>query len=274
MNAPLAPRTPIDAKRYKVWLERFGTYRTGISAGLIDAWLSQFGQSDQDLAARLLDSVHFIGVGQLQRTFVELLGGLKGWHEESSKRKGQWYFVPFSGSTGESGDAMLHQFRMSNGLAKRKFNPLFIHRSELVAKRLGPDDTVVLIDDFSGSGDQACDSWKEFFAELLTGQPRIILMLVAATSQAIQRIANETDMEPLCGVVMKKSDNFFDNECKVFSTADKATVITYCKKADGSRPKGHGNCGLLLVICHRCPNNSVPILHASHNNWQGLFPRS
>jgi hypothetical protein len=27
------------------------------------------------------------------------------------------------------------------------------------------------------------------------------------------------------------------------------------------------------VFQHRSPNNSIPILHADHERWTGLFPR-
>ena len=66
-----------------------------------------------------------------------------------------------SRSAGESGDAMLYQFRLANGLDGRGFNELFVSRSDLFRlpmlpegdpNRLGEDDVVVLLDDFSGTG--------------------------------------------------------------------------------------------------------------------------
>ena len=48
-----------------------------------------------------------------------------------AKRKGRWRFAAMSGSAGESGDAMLYQFRIANGLDARGFNELFVSRSDL-----------------------------------------------------------------------------------------------------------------------------------------------
>lgn len=135
-----------------------------------------------------------------------------------------------------------------------------------------PSATVVLVDDFSGTGTQACGSWH-IFEELLTGRPRIVLMLVAATEDALERIAGETEMEPVCSTVLRRKDGLFHADCAHFTQGEKNTILNYCTKADPHEPKGFGKTGLLVVLAHRTPNNAVPILHASNDEWQGLFPR-
>ena len=39
MRRPSAPGTPIDAKRYRRWISRFGSYREGIINVTIESWL-------------------------------------------------------------------------------------------------------------------------------------------------------------------------------------------------------------------------------------------
>lgn len=273
MNRPLDQGCEIGAQRYRRWLAHFAGYRNPVTQQLIELWLEQFSAQDKDLAARVLDSVLFIDHHHIHACFKQLLASLDGWHISPSKRKGQWFFVPFSGSVGESGDSMVHAFRMATSMTNRNCNSLFIHRSELVGKKPSAGDTVVLLDDFSGSGDQACGSWKNPFAELLAGGPRVVLMLVAATSVALERITNETDMEPLCGTTLPPSANIFSPTCRHFADKEKLGLLEYCKRADRTNPKGHRDCGLVVVLAHRCPNNSIPVLHANHNDWQGLFPR-
>jgi hypothetical protein len=273
MNRPLDRGSAIEVSRYKRWLAHFAAYRNPVTQPLIELWLGQFSTTDQDLAARVLDSVLFLDHSHIHACFRQRLASLPGWHVDPSRRKGQWFFVPFSGSVGESGDSMVHAFRMATAMTKRTFNPLFIHRSELVAKKPSAGDTVVLLDDFSGSGKQADDSWNDLFAELLAGGPRVVLMLIAATSVALDRIAKKTDMEPLCGTALQSTDNIFSPTCPHFTTAEKLTLLKYGQQADRSNPKGFGDCGLVVVLAHRCPNNSIPILHANHEKWQGLFPR-
>ena len=274
MNCPLDRGGAIGAQRYHRWLARFGGYRNPVTQQLIELWLGQFSPQDKDLAARVLDSVLFIGHQHIHSCFRQLLASLDGWHMSPSKRRGRWFFVPFSGSIGESGDSMVHAFRMATSMTNRRFDPLFIHRSELVAVKPSSGDTVVLLDDFSGSGKQAHDSWDNTFGELLAGGPRVVLMLVAATSAALHRIAEETEMEPLCGTTLFPTDNIFSSACPHFTNTEKTTLLDYCQQADQSNPKGFSECGLVVVLAHRCPNNSIPVLHANHHNWLGLFPRN
>jgi len=273
MNAPLARGTAIDTRRYQRWLSRFSGYQNPVTRNSIEDWLGQFSQADRDIAGRILDSVLFIGYQAIQNSYRGLLNGIGGWNIRANARQGQWFFVPFSSSAGESGDSMLHHFRMANGLSHKRFNPLFIYRSELFSKKLGPDDTVVLIDDLSASGKQACDSWNEFFGELITGSPRIALFLVAATDDAVDKIRDETEMEPHCHKLLTNKDNFFHASCTHFSNNEKTAAMRYCQIADRQRPKGFGDRGLLLVFAHRSPNNSIPILHNDNNRWSSLFPR-
>ena len=274
MNLPLDRGSEIDAHRYQTWLARFAVYRTPVTQGLVELWLKQFPSTEFDLAARVLDSVLFLNHTHISQCFRQLLEGMEGWDKSAKKRKGQWYFVPFSRSEGESGNSMLHQLRMATGMAKREFDPLFVNRSDLVALKPSAEDTVILIDDFSGSGKQASDSWNEMFSELLFGGPRVVLMLVAATSSALKRISKETEMEPVCGTTLHARDDIFSTACKHFTDAEKATLLEYCKRASPSNPKGFGDCGLVVVLAQRCPNNSIPILHANHKKWRGLFPRN
>ena len=287
MKRPSAPGTAIDAKRYKRWIDRFGSYREGIINVTIESWLKQFSSRDQDVAARVLDSVDFYGQCQILKAYHESLESLAlhGWHKDSTIRKGKWRFAAMSSSAGESGDAMLYQFRVANGLDKKKFSELFVSRSDLFRlpmlpendpRRLGEDDVVVLLDDFSGTGKQVCDAWNDpvtSFGPLLAGVGKVYLILVAASRTARQRIANETPISLMPAHELHESDNVFSDKCKHFTDIDKNRLLHYGKIASGPNPKGFGDCGFVVVFHHRPPNNSIPILWANHSKWAGLFPR-
>lgn len=272
MLTPLAVGSRVDAGRYRRWLNKFGTYWSNPNRAAVDEWLSQFSEADQDLAARLLDGVLFFDQAAIYQRFRSLLAALEGWNDDPTLRTGRWVFVPFTGSPGESGDTMTHWFRSATGMTQRKYNELFCYRSELVSKAFGPDDTVVLIDDFAGTGNQAVTAWNEYFSELVAGGPRVVLMLLCATADAAERIAS-TDMNLHSGQLLQRSDNFFSDSCLVFSPEEKTRVLTYCKKAKRSEAKGHGESGLLVVFSFKCPNNSIPVMHARSGKWEPLFPR-
>jgi hypothetical protein len=272
MKQPLKRDTPLDHNRYNVWRE-FIAYRQAADEGRIDRWLMQFAKKDRDLAARILDTVEFITYDHMSAAFSSVMASLPGWDYDPKKRKGNWRFAPFSGSAGESGDDMIYKFRASMRMNFKKYRELFIHRSDLVKANLGPKDSLVLVDDIAGTGDQACDAWEEFFKELLPRNPNIYLILVRASVDAIEKILNETAIQVVPYQELTAADNIFAPNCKFFDGAEKKTILHYCQKADAKLPKGYGDSGLVVVFCHRCPNNSIPILHANHNKWRGLFPR-
>ena len=287
MKRPSAPGTPIDAKRYKRWIDRFGSYREGIINVTIESWLNQFASRDRDLAARVLDSVDFYSQSQIHAAYRETLEALvpHGWHKNPTTRKGKWRFAAMSSSAGESGDAMLYQFRIANGLDRKEFSELFVSRSDLFRlpmlpeddpHRLSLDDVVVLLDDFSGTGTQVCNAWNDpvtSFGPLLAGVGSVYLILVAASRAARQKISAETSISPMPAHELRESDSVFSEQCRHFTNADRARLLHYGGIAGGSKPKGFGDCGFVVVFYHRPPNNSIPILWASNARWAGLFPR-
>src|SRR5262249_53617269 len=131
---------------------------------------------------------------------------------------------------------------------------------------------VVFVDDFSGSGTQVCNAWPET-EELLPGKPKIYLALVASTVSARDRIQRETEIVVVPHQTLAETENIFSPLCDCFTGDEKANILRYCRRVDRNQPKGFGECGLVLVFAHNCPNNSIPILHKSGHNWEGLFRR-
>lgn len=272
MKKPSRRNARIDSRRLRTWANEFASYRHSISEDRIRDWIRRFDRYS-DLAARVLDCIDYYTHDQITGAFRSILRGLEGWSKDENDRVGTWRFVAYSASAGESGDSMLHMFRHANNLAARQHSELFIPRSDILRERLGPDDTVVLIDDFVGSGDQACGSWSNQFGELLADVGRVYLVVVAACQSAMQRIAHETNLELVPHFHLTEADNVFASKCRYFNPTEKRTLLKFCAKADLRKPKGHGECGLLVVFAHSCPNNTIPVLHKSNRNWEGLFRR-
>lgn len=285
MKAPSPRGTSIDVRRYRRWTQRFGSYRDPITNVTIESWLDQFENGDKDLAARILDSVEFYGQAQTYAAYRQALQALEGWNPNPQQRQGRWCFAAMSGSAGESGDAMLYQFRLANGLDARRYNDIFVNRSELFRrtmlpendpKRLGSDAIVVLLDDFSGTGTQVCDAWNDpqtSFGALLAGVGKVYLIVVAASRAARTKITEETSLTLVPAHYLDDRDNVFSTSCQHFNSGERTRLLHYGRKADNKNPKGFGECGLLVVFQHRAPNNTVPILHVDNNSWAGLFPR-
>lgn len=272
MKIPQPRNSPISRQRIERWVSAFEGYRHAITEASITDWMAQFRNGHRDTAARVLDCVEFVPVSQLTALFRQTLNSLPGWNAAPEARQGRWIFSALSTSAGESGDSMLHRFRLANGLGPKKFNSLFRHRSELLAEGLGPDDSVVFVDDFAGTGKQVVDAWDEYFSEVVPDS-RLYLILAAATKQAVERISEGTSLIVNPGFRLTQADNVFSEMCTHFSPAEKEEILNQCTKADRRAPRGFGDCGLLLVFAHNCPNNSIPILHVVNAKWHGLFRR-
>lgn len=271
MRRPLRRGSAISRERKDAWLRRFRFYRQPPDDAAIDGWMARFRVADRDVAARILDCVEVISEEQIQEGYRTALGGLPGWSADPTQRTGRWFFVGFGGA-GESGQSMLRPFREANRLTARMHHPLFCSITELPSKMLSHDDNVVFVDDFSGTGKQVVDMWPTI-QELVAADAKLYLIVTAATRKAIDKIATETNLDLRVHMTLECGDNVFSPACSHFSKQDQQTIEKYGKRADGIRPKGFGNCGLLFVLCHKTPNNSIPILHANHDKWRGLFPR-
>jgi hypothetical protein len=239
----------------------------------VQNWLDQFDTSDRDLAARVLDVVEFYGNNRIAAAFRDSLNSIPGWHAKPSQRKGKWRFVPYSTSSGTSAGSMIYSLRLANNLAAKKWDEMFIHPSDISLQALGPEDTIVFVDDLVATGNQVCEAWDETFAELVGDVGRVFLIVVAAVREARTRIRSETDIVVVSQDNLGPRDNLFSKECGSFSSSEKEVLLRYGKRADLQRPRGYGDCGLVVVFQHRCPNNTVPILHARNGRWEGLFQR-
>jgi len=270
---PNARGKQIDSSRIKCWLDRFYGYRVAVTEKRVKSWFANFRAQDQDLVARVLDSITFLKAEDMEAALRDIVGNLPGWHRNKARRRGKWRFVAFSSSAGESGDSMMHRSRTALGLTGHQFAELFIYKADLLREGLGPDDSVVFFDDFAGTGQQACRAWRTGLSELLPGNPKIYLVLVAAGQRAIARIAQETNLNVVTNHVLEPADNIFSGNCLHFTSLEKAILLKYCKRADRIWPRGYGNCGFVIVLAHKTPNNSIPVLHAYHDQWKGLFPR-
>jgi hypothetical protein len=274
MRPPKAAGTPINLKRRRDWINRFGAYRHPVNVNTIDSWLQQFSEEHRDVAARVLDAIDFVDSQRIASFFRTTLAAMDGWSLNPAQRQGKWRFCPWSTTSGDSAGRMLHDFRLANNLAHRTYDELFINPSDIVRARLGRDDTLVFVNDFIGTGTEVCDAWHDYFAELAAEIGRVYLLVSIASEMGRERVTKETSIQVASGQELCAADNVFAEQCEHFTKDEKEALLSYSKKADKKLPKGFGEMGLVLVFQHRCPNNSMALLHAASNKWEPLFPRN
>lgn len=271
MRRPSPPGADVSPARLGSWLGRFRFYRHPPDEAAVRSWIASFRVGDRDVAARILDCVEVVSETEIHEGYRVALRGLPGWSPDAATRNGRWFFLGFGGPS-ESGQVMLRMFREANRLTGAANNQLFCNLSDLPSKLLTGEDSIVFVDDFSGTGNQVVRMWPTI-QELVAAEAKYYLIITAATRKAVERIGTETGLQLISQMTLESNDNVFDARCSYFSETDRQTIVRYGKRADRRRPKGYGDCGLLFVLCHKTPNNTLPILHANHDKWRGLFPR-
>ncbi len=235
------------------------------------AWLKLFAEDHQQLAHKVLDNVIVVSEREIQAGYAEALVRIPGWSFDVAQRTGRWFIVGF-GKAGESGPAMVRLFREANNLALEKYDYLFCGVTDLPGLKLTALDTIIFVDDFSGSGRQVCKMWP-IFQELIASEAKVHLILTAITTRAEGEIRGKTSLSLEYSLSLGDQHDVFSDANTSFSAEEKEQLLEYGKRADRHAPKGFGKCGLLLVLSHKTPNNSLPILHINEERWRGLFPR-
>jgi hypothetical protein len=152
------------------------------------------------------------------------------------------------------------------------YQNMFVDALQIPSLGLTGADTIVFVDDFSGSGAQAVQFWATT-DELIGSDAEAFLVLGAATRTAIARIEKDTRLKVIASKTLENDQNIFSASSSHFSTRELARILHYCTVADKKAPKGYGDCGLLFAFNHTTPNNSIPIIHASNRHWRGCLPR-
>lgn len=147
--------------------------------------------------------------------------------------------------------------------------------------------TVILVDDFCGSGQQFCDFVElTKFDELMRAKPdcRIFYLTVAAHADGVSKI-RET-FPRICviaGEVLSNENHFFDGTVLTHIMVDglidrlRADHKKICDEVGlgGKKVGAMGFCdqGLTYAFDHGTPNNTLPIFWKQRDQWQPLVDR-
>ncbi len=137
----------------------------------------------------------------------------------------------------------------------------------------GTIDAVIFVDDFSGTGETLETWWENVEALVRPIGAAVFVGLLVLNERARQRVEQLGDV--LAVEELDEAQNIFRPENQVFSNPEKARIEEHCRSTGcGAKyRRGFGGCGLLLAFRHGCPNNSLPVLWYSGNNWRPLFNR-
>ena len=192
-----------------------------------------------------------------------------------SELKSKKYRFSYIGRASESGCYILYLFRQINEL------PLYLFFED--EDEIASDTTsLILVDDFFGTGKTAVDFWKSHLIQNITRKlPSIKLYYVAlaALKDGINNVKENTKFEVICPQIFDEEYRVFSDKSFIFPEKKKREYAkrvckTYGEDLEGKKyALGYKDSEALIGFHHNIPNNTLPIIWSDKNGWFPLFPR-
>lgn len=257
-------------------------------------WLNNFALSDRATASLLLNTVELVGQDALRDGLLDLISGLPSRLETPialvpvrALASGQIYFPhgrnskprlllsqSFPGSEALIANILTGARRIGGGS-----NP-FVASPSLANMRAARCRSILLVDDFSGSGDQIIRFWRGFKAHptlrswLSYHRITYHVAVFAATPVARKKLertfgTHRVHIHRMCPTIYNQG----------WEAGDRQAVIDLCERYRSTALEtpalGHGGTGGLLAMSHSAPNNLPVILwqqyRAGNPGWQPFF---
>jgi hypothetical protein len=179
------------------------------------------------------------------------------------------------GRPSESGCFMLYYFRQSNKLPIS----IFLDRWEDITQEIR---SILFIDDFLGTGSTAVRFWNNPIVQNLVKEyPDIELyyLVIFALKNGIINVKTNTNFNIISSQIFNEEYRIFSNESYVFPKKEKRKIARcicekYGKYLEGNKyALGYNDSEALLGFHHNIPNNTLPIIWSTKNEWHPLFKR-
>lgn len=253
-------------------LQRF---QGDVSNEQFSEWLSQFSAFERPYIEKLTANFLYFSANSVNDAVVELYKKICIHLQESEIDFDSTWFVPV-GYVAKSGSLISYMFRKRNDVPHNRFVSL----NDLDVARIRPKDTVILLDDFLGSGAQAIEVYSHLSERLpQTLQCRVLLGVLLATERGTAKVVSETKLEPVATRVLGRADMAFSDDSTVLSDEAERQAIfeivkNYGVKLYPAHPDGFNKSQNLIGFFYSTPNNTLPIYWATAEGWKPLLPRS
>ena len=256
---------------------------------MVRVWLGQFDSlDDQRLMFRLLSKVRLYDDHTVRTKMREAFGivtrNMRTVIQSRARGRRDIFVSSLDRSAAKSGLNQCRLFASENQIFAENVLPL-----EALKQRITDNHNIqrlVLIDDFSGSGQTLIDGLKKNLDLLLQANKlgiNIILITLVGFDQARVKIENFIHKSGLEGDVyfcdeLGSEIKAFSEESTVFADPherDRARQVAETKGVmlERKHPLGYADTQALVVFSQSCPNNTLPILWSRNSAWSPIFPR-
>lgn len=275
-----------------------------VTSERIRHWLSQVQEiEDQRLLFKVLKNVKFyneINIREKLRLIQDMLRKYLPLRENSKPNfKRRDVLISYADGEGKSGQYHASKFAEENKYPVSSIISMdsFTSKAERYEQKEATTvNAILFVDDIAGSGKSLSTNVASFIEEnkdFIKERSITILVTVLVSTQKgeskiskeITKIAEEHDIKLEFRICEILDDNqyafpesglgFWEDETEYHKAKTLCRKLgTYVSKR---APLGFQEAGLLVVFPDRCPNNSLPILHAATNSeqlkWKPIFER-
>jgi len=285
-------------------VEKWGVYKgREITDNHVRTWLNQFEDNKkQRLMFKILQNLKFYTSLNVRAKLKEAHDIVKRglmWKIKGRQRKRGDILISYLDQPGKSGAFITTIYRDENSIYYENVIEKSRITKELVKKSKKESPlALVFIDDFIGTGNSACNYFKQIVEEhgkilkRLLQEPseienmpklKIYFIVISGFQEAqakIEKVLNKLGLlvevhvcDPLTDV-----DKAFNNKCKIFENANqreeaKKIAYEYGVKLEKKNPLGYGDCQSTVVFEFNCPNNNLPILWKKSKEFKPIFER-
>ena len=236
-------------------------------------WLENFDPSHRGLALKILEKVEVHSKEDCQRWCQKLHSQLPRHIRDASDT-----FYVGLGLPSESGSLVSYYYRTINSLAPEVFLD-FREAADSHLLKQRKAGTLVFLDDFIGSGNQAVEFWQSLSSHLGPDIDNLNFYYLAFFSRRagkenvekytrfkvnVMRELNESDE------AFGPGSGLFEDGCREIA---KEIFRKYGSRLEPKLPLGFRDGELLIAFDHNVPNNTLPVLWSSTDNWFPLFKR-
>ena len=252
-------------------MEIFNPFRGDITDQAVSDWLEQFEPDERPFICQLLKGFKYYGSAQVAESVKVLYQHIL---KDSGKSQDDIWFVPV-GYVAKSGSIIAYYFRVQNNLDQNRF----VSPADLTSLPLKQACAVVFIDDFLGTGNQACQVWENIARPVYekTGADFYYGTLVAYI-EGHENLRKKTRFFPFAVDVLSETDSPFSEGSTVFDNENdrvqcEQIVERYGNRLYPNHPLGYRKTQGMVGFFYSTPNNTLPIFWASQRDWHPLLAR-
>lgn len=257
-------------------------------------WIQQFDLQDRGTAREMLNKMQWISrdsyfgaLGSLVHEYLDPSVTHAAYliHEKANRpyfrdrRRRPWIVEPSSGSPGS-------EYQLANFLkAISKGIPKILPGPSISSLKRGRIQSILLFDDFIGSGDQAQKFIKWFFEHSAFRSPaslphfKVCILVHTATKRGVKCL-RDIDRVPNVKKWRRKHEVYSAHPpipsprelWGEFYPEVRHLEDKYATRHNLRFRGGYGKVYANVIFRHGCPNNAPSILHQGNSGWRPLFP--